>query len=732
MVRPIQKLNIKSDGDVFYFYKNAHNYADSLDWVSGYSFSDIYTSRLCHESLEQALLAELADLPLDEEMAFITQQTRQSEGARAKDEGDDKTDTTKGPDSTEAANAADTISGPDGHSRGEREEAEQNGSGITDQKSINIDKPQTWEDARITDTGDVPDTVTTPSPTASTSGTFYIDNLSVLLRPFLGLLNKEAVDMVFYVYKRTGVNHFNFLFSEFKNKKDLLIELHLLAVRGSRHRPFSLMDVHETLRSTGSDPFTVNSVPIACCAAPDRVFDTVVPIGGFETETEAGSQEDHRQQDSQEHQSVRPFIESRYVNPSIHLDQAHKLISSISSQGCDQRFFLENVTTFLSLRFDRELFLSLLPLPRDSYFFRMLNKFENPPFYFYKGASIAELLMDSIRIQGMARSEPTYALISDVDKQLADTNIRQSYDTNMTVPRILKDEHSVLQKHYIAMNCYTLRYFLQFCHDTFSTAGPSVRDYILIARNIHLFIYKYRHPALFAILHELMELKIEKIEKEMIESLLFKIDLYVDVFYGHGSGAGRSDSGLSDEMRQAWTIKRATATTTSTTSTITSTTSAAGDEENIPGIPSLSDPHDAIVQSFISPALHSSLQSRLERVALESFQSLYPSEIFQDCSKILNRFIIRASDKSKTLFLRRADILFSVTDRDTLSAVIRNLQAVAGSKWRYRAALILRRDKLAKLGFEPGWFREAFSADRVYFVRKLLERTEAGYSAGRV
>ena len=534
---------------------------------------------------------------------------------------------------------------------------------------------------------------------------FHVNNLGTLLRPFLGVCNKQLVDIIFYVFRIQGVNHFDLLFEEFGTAKDLLIELHLLVVRGSKCKSFDLQDIRETLSAAAEPDCTYDDASLDKNSEKLNFFTS----SSEETkeEIEVGSFTEEKELDY----NVRPFIVSKHVNPLVHLDQAKKLLINMVPK--DQTFFIENVSTYLSLRFDRALFLSFIGVSFNRHFYHCLNKFSSPPFFLFKDADIKELLNDSSRRLSRMRtsSGPALLCLPRADDGESIKNIDSGFS---------------LYKHILVCNCYTLKYFLEFCISTFDNISSSIDNYLLISKNLRFFVAEYRHPALFVILEYLINNRIDRIQREIKENLLADADLYVDVYYRRRDEPKREnyegDTVASDDDKarflEEWKLVYPGNDLFPNGTAVPC----------LPHTPSLADSEDSLVQAFVNPVLHRHFEKEVSAFLLDSYlerERLAGDRTYNQSHRnsILNACFIKVSaDKLlKGILLEHAGIISRMED-EAKTKILENLQNLAGTKWRYRARLLDNIDLLVEQGIPREWFMEAFRNDRVYIIRQMARR----------
>ncbi|KAI4292360.1 hypothetical protein PAPHI01_1634 [Pancytospora philotis] len=647
MRKDVEELDLGTDVDLIYFYKNIREYGEHIGRLAEVRVSDISVCLACYAMVEAGVLEDLGEAPVDREMDHLLGGAMEARGADAGD----------APEHGDAP-AADT----------ERPPVEER---------------------------------------------FYIKNLGLLLTPEIGLYNKQIVDIIYYVYRKTGVSHFDVLFKQYASADDYLIELHLLMAKGSKTQSFDLSDIKETL---AGEP----TAPAAGDKAKNEEVDffesstgdekaPVIGIGDF------GGGDDAAAEDSDSVKNVRPFLANKSVSPQSHLDQAKQLLLAHSCK--EQGFYTENVSTFLALKFDRSLFLSYVRGPHNISFYRTLNKFEHPPFFFYREAQIKNLLVEAVRIEGS--KAPMGALLPGVGKGIASGTTK---DTRL------------LYRHALVCNAYTLKHFVNFALGTFTNLSSSLDNYILVAQGLPAFLRKYRSLALFQIFQLLVESKITAICNDISECVLRSIGLYAEVFYSdaeYGCAEGNDllehfdDSGIAidEEIRDEWThtpknrptehvvAKEAAADSAPVLSSIEVSADVPPTK-----IPDLDSSDDCLVQAFLNPEAFRPVDQKLAKIFL---RSLYAP---RDRKAVLNSYLLSIAKHPSLKFhlLRNLDFMDKI-DKEVAGKILDAFCDVANTPWRFRAMLLLKREELIGLGVSAEWFSEALSKDRVFFVRHLLK-----------
>lgn len=177
---------------------------------------------------------------------------------------------------------------------------------------------------------------------------FFINNLNILLIPFIFSNDKQCVDLIAYVYKKKNINVFHLLFDSFKKQNDLMIELHLLKARLDKDK--------EALLTTYNNCNNLNNTKEANLAA---------------------------------NLQNKATLKNTNLEIQNHLNQARELLINITQK--EQRFFLENATLYLALQFDKDIFYFLIQCSKNPYFYPSVLKL-SIPWYYYKYIYINSLI----------------------------------------------------------------------------------------------------------------------------------------------------------------------------------------------------------------------------------------------------------------------------------------------------------------------------------------------------
>lgn len=177
---------------------------------------------------------------------------------------------------------------------------------------------------------------------------FFINNLNILLIPFIFSNDKQCVDLIAYVYKKKNINVFHLLFDSFKKQNDLMIELHLLKARLDKDK--------EAFLTTYDNCNNLNNTKEANLAA---------------------------------NLQNKATLKNTNLEIQNHLNQARELLINITQK--EQRFFLENATLYLALQFDKDIFYFLIQCSKNPYFYPSVLKL-SIPWYYYKYIYINSLI----------------------------------------------------------------------------------------------------------------------------------------------------------------------------------------------------------------------------------------------------------------------------------------------------------------------------------------------------
>ncbi|KAI5170310.1 hypothetical protein PAEPH01_1327 [Pancytospora epiphaga] len=783
MVKDVKSLDLTTDFDLIYFYKNVYEYSEHIHLLSTVRAGDLTTGMICYGFVEAAVLEELGLGAVDNEMRYLLEGMGES---RNKIEGsindnssvsnldnisvsnldinsdntiNDQVNITDNQVNTtnDNVNITDNQVNNQANITDNQANITDNQANITDNQ-VNITDNQVNNQANTKNnqinTKNNQTNITDNIPLAipfinnnSVQSNLFLNNLPVLLSPFLRLFDKQIVDLVFFVYRKTGTNHFETLFKEHEGSKDLLIELHLLVARGAKCRSFDFSDIKEMLESERNDRVNITGdqnkdiVAVVDKGVMPDTRGTTDDVTGFFTgsgdsikKEEVDFFEDVSDDSANEDtpnieigcfednnlEKIRPFILSKNSTPMAHLEQAKQLLLSMGIK--DQSFYVESVSTFLSIRFDRTLFLSYIRTPHNHQFYRTLSKFKEPPFFFYKDLDIRYLLFENNANGRMRRR----GVMGKLDLR----------DNDVFMDRTTEYNSSNTYKHTIVCNAYTLKYFISYSTVVFSDYLSAAESYLVIAKYLSFFVNKYKHLSLFRVLNELFDNRIAKVYDEVCEYILENIKLYMEVFYNDKEMkvGGNEEEGviLDEELIKEWkygeSIDKECVTIKSEDTDInidentdkyiipvkSIALDATASNMKIPSFDSSTD--DDIVYYFNHPNVLKPIDLKLATVYLDTFYKNY------DRKSLIYSFLLESSKSTnrKIFILNNLEIL-EYLDEALKKPILDNICNITNTKWRYRAVLIQKRKELVKMGVSDDWFENTFAKDRVYFIRKMVK-----------
>lgn len=333
----------------------------------------------------------------------------------------------------------------------------------------------------------------------------YCEKLNLLLSPLVNVCNKQIVDLVYFVYKKSGISHFGFLFESFKVDTHK-IELHLLAAKGIKARSFDLTELKQFLVDSnttknentahGEDKDTDTKTD-----NEDSVKDKSNETPFLEDKENNVSFQSDSSDDAEAGNSTRllsrPFRDGVVeMDPTFHLSKAKELLL-MTNKYSDSVFMLENIANFLALKFDREIFEKFLLFSEYPHFHIALNKLPDVPFFFYEGADIRRIL-------------------GSIPKD-KNNDTQASITTGDSIPEI-------------KVNSTLLKLYMEFANKTLTSLESPDIDYLLLARGLRSFVFSYKSPALLKIFTDLLRCKISSVLLEIEDILLPDLDLYLDAF----------------------------------------------------------------------------------------------------------------------------------------------------------------------------------------------------------
>lgn len=245
-----------------------------------------------------------------------------------------------------------------------------------------------------------------------------------------------------------------------------------------------------------------------------------------------------------------------------------------------------------------------------------------------------------------------------------------------------------LYKNILVCNPYTLKYFLEFCITTFEDLNSPSEYYCLISEGLFYFIKKYRHPALFRVIYELINKRIDRIKHEIKSSILANIILIFDVFY---QDYNKNNIIVDPELKQDWELKttktlfdslkdvfKYNSGNTVLHETMNDVEPKASAESVINRIPSLEDNDDEVIEAFLNPQMFIHLEDKITNYLFDSFH------IQMYNKTILSKFLQESSENSslKGYLLDNVNVIEKL-DENTRNTVLENLKDFNNVKWRY-------------------------------------------------
>lgn len=653
MVRKIEELDQQTDLDVLYFFKNIHEYTDNdlKVWLAKVEFRDIVIAMLAMSYMETKIMEELGDWNNNTEMIVLKKLCDENKNS----DGDCK------------------------------EVKDNNGDGRKTKCNKN--------DADFNQ--------------VKTDNKWYLNRLDFLVVPFINTCNKHVVDLIFYVFKRSGLNYFSVLFEAFKTKNELLIELHLLVARAMKKDTFDFSEIKKTLEitekpKTGLDFFEDSLDTVSeedTSSLVPHTSNNMIEIGGFV---------------EQEGLKVRPFQVDRVVGLIDHLDKARELLLGLTVKS--RVFYVENLSTYLSLHFDREICLLFVKQPRTIHFFKMLNKFENPPFFLYKGIDIKRMLLcETCRLFEIKKTRAKeWRGFGEKIAEFLDIHQR---------PKLNEPD---LYKHELVCNAYTIKYFVEYCNRLFNQKEVDEQDLLCISAALPHFIRRYPHKGLLAILYKLIFIiTATQCSNSVKENLIFNAPVYLEFLSKKPDNsfdflAKNIDSSLISTSSSSHSFHAEIASEWAySVSAITNDTSV-----SIPSascIPSMDDCDDKIVSAFATPLIHNELDNKLATYFLDTYAHATNSISYNKTRIAFEKLMFVCADYTPFKFIY-INSLFWLHTLGNCVGIVQKLKDIKDTSWRYRALLIINYKKLVELGVEPAWFKTTLSSDNSCFVRNLVAR----------
>lgn len=664
MQRDISELDFSNDVDILYAYKNIKKNSRLLKELAQVKISSFEFGVVCLDTIECAVLEELGESFADNEMLELMQQLVSNDKSLEGEDAEDKGKLNGEP----VQNAMSGTSSDDPKEKSSDNDSKccknEGNSGldstnerfvsVLDEAKQNVDKAA--GDAKATEKAIAGDPL------------FHCKLLNILLKPLVNVCNKQIVDLIYYVYRKTGISHFDFLFNVFMLDTQK-IELHLLVAKGIKARSFDFTDFKEYLKTDNDQQCESRSTDFSLSDGSDPV----IPLPFLETDASKGtpvSFASHEDDESSDESLAsiatllsKPFKEKAPMDQSVHLSKAKDLLLSVKYS--DPNFLVDNLSNFLYIKFDREIFEKFLTYSNHYSFCVHLNKLQNVPFFFYEQVDIRKVLS--------------------------------------VIPKVPHDPYNYRRRdaprYTLRVNSSLLRRYLEFSHKTFNSFESPDLDYILIAKGLKYFVEAYKTLSLFKIFFELLGCKITNVANEVKNILLPDLSLYLDIFYGRKKENAQHE-GSKDKSSEA--------------------------EQPFP---SLNDPVDILVSSYLNPGFYAETDRKISQSLLDEFEE--KSDIEQgDIDDFVETLLLEISlDPSyKIYILESLEKIYEKTSSDSANAssesfdrILQNLKVFPKLNWRYKKAFISKADTLGKFGIKREWIKEEFKNDRVFYIKNMTK-----------
>ncbi|KAM0679493.1 hypothetical protein GINT2_002337 [Glugoides intestinalis] len=492
------------------------------------------------------------------------------------------------------------------------------------------------------------------------SALFFSKNLNTLLRPLVNVCNKRIVDLVYYVYKKTGISHFNFLFDSF-TVIDQQIELHLLAAKGIKERSFDFSNFKDCLDEKTSSDEKLTAVDCRTFALAE-LPDPIIPLPFLETSENPEETPIHLE-------SPEKPIKHQPEDQSYHLCRAKTLLLSAFNY-INPCFAIDNFSAFLCMKFDREIFECFISNSSHPLFPIYLNRLQNAPFFFYQEAGIRKVL-------------------AAIPKQLSD-------------PYLFNDRP--VQPFILRINCYLLKHYLKFASETFSSIEFPITDYLLIAKGLRFFVEHYRSPALFKIFKDLLCCKIPDVLAEIKRILLKDLELYLSVFYVTSELEPALSSDETDDQDEDSLFAPFPTLLDPVDSLVSAYLNPCFYVESDRTISTKLLVDYKKKNPITLPELHDFLNTLLIDISLDANTKIY---------------VLRSINKVHELICGIEDCVNC--ENKIVSKLLQNLKLFPKMEWRYRMAFLKSLETLANLGVEKDWVKETLKKDRVFYIKKMIK-----------
>ena len=762
MQRKISELDFSNEMDIIYAYKNfSESPAEIIEFLEKSKVTDHGFGTYIFGILEKACLAELKNYTQDAEMnellemVFSSKEGKTDEPSVALQPKESNTSQQNASPNNSLItdmntdNTIDDKSNASIHSPVSYEEAldSDNLASFTCSNIKNLSEIKISNDhsAGISSEKSHPIDTATELSNEIHSQTpidpkLHINNLNVLLKPIVGICNKQIVNLIYYVYKSTGISHFDFLFDEFKDEAQK-IELHLLAAKAIKSMSFDLSDVKEALKvATSTQNNELENSSQMTFGFEKKSFELesqpIIPLPFIENSTEDIPSDPLNLSEAM---NFKPFK----VNLTIddHLAVVKKYINDFvfnPSNTAAITTYLIALSHFLEIKFDSEVFQKFIKYHYRNQYQISIIKFRSAPYFFYESIYLYELL-------GFA---PAFKMDPFSDNQLDSPFFS------------------------LKPNCHLLNSLIGYGTDFGKHPNHyDINSVKAFTKNLKNFVETYKSPTLFGIFNSLIECNFPYHLNEIKPILLNDIASYLDVFYNQNSVKEA-------EKVEGWDLHG------NNDSSLYKLGGGRGFE-------------DELEKAFLNPSLYQEECDRASYYLLDLYEKENNISSLDRC-QIIDNFLIEASSNptNKIYILKNLETIFNHIKRNelnkknrqlsmkkeeshcegsekdlenskepgdlcfkdqTLSAcatsslsidnsladdneiesisnlpleltnawppvfkqIFSNLMVFPDINWRYRKLFVSLSGMLQNIGIPKEWIKETFKNDKVFYIRKM-------------
>jgi len=724
-------------GDIIHYYNNPDKYPNATEMLSRIP-TDMYIAATCINIVESKVLGIL-ETGADSEIEFLRSKLQEGSGANADSgeiPGGNANEEIPGANDADANNGngwnadSQVITNIDTTGNNNIDTTGNNNIDTTGNNNIdtagnnNIDVAGDKELARGNGSRKV---------VGDIKNDFYIKNLGKLLKPFVVFYFKNIANLVIYVKKRTGVDFTEILFDIPVGSPENIIEWYLIMSYLSKERDFDMKDIKRVLelnpgsnldeedyknshnrddieseentgfgkKSSELDFFENENLKLSASSGGGHASmgsQLSLAVGG--KISEIGSPPINT---TEIQERGKPFEANSVSNLWLCLEKTKKEIFLYPKK--DEKFYSRALATFLSIKFDREVFREFIG-NRNAYFCESLSVFKNPPFFFFRDANIQRLLYDPCRYP------------------------------ERVMEWIESDE--VRTKTLLHCNSYTLEYFLSYSNDVFGCINSFRKDWIVVAFGFIQFARKYASDRLFSVFLKLKECRIEgactEIALIFMENVLLLMERYyndnngemenTDAEMGNNNGEmdnNNGEMGNNDNKRN--------------TDVEMGNPDINGFHEDVPmpsldknipmpsldrdvPMPSLEDPESSLVNAFNNPHIYDDLDNRRANKLFEGLPAV------KNRRRVLEEFVLEKSrePQHQKFILRNLKIL-EMFPLELSQRIVKNLIEKEGFEWRLSKMIIENREILMNYGLSMERLM-AYKNSKIKYIREMASQIE--------